>query len=332
MAVVGSDQVTIVDLTDGYTVNMSPESYAFPAGTTNALAGSVGCLITALVGSTPTDATVTLSEVTAPAGITVTKDTNTSTPTLTMTIATSVTQPGVVVVPVHVGDVVINKRFAFSLAKTGAAGSAGSSGTSATNVVVGNEDVTLVTNSAGATVGSSTITIPFAGYLGATRVACTVAVGSLPSGITVGSNTAATTSADGSLTLSVASGSTLGGTAAGSITLTFTANSQTFPRLFTWSKALAGAAGTNGTDGKDAIVLAVTSSNGTIFKNTDIATTLQAHVYKGGVEQTGAQITALGTINWYKDGASTSAGSGATLVLDAGMVTNKATYEARLEA
>lgn len=332
MAVVGSDQVTIVDLTDGYTVNMAPESYAFPAGTTNALAGSVGVLITALVGSTPIDASVTLSEVTAPAGITVTKDTNTSTPTLTMTIATSVTAPGVVVVPIHIADVTITKRFAFSLAKSGAGGTPGTPGVNAVNVIMGNDSQTLVTNSAGATTGTSVITIPFAGYAGTTRVAATVAVGTLPSGFTVGTNTAATTSADGSLTLNVASGSTLGGTAAGNINLTFTASGQAIPQLFSWSKALAGTAGSNGTNGADAIVLAVTSSNGTIFKNTSVATTLQAHVYKGGIEQTGAQITALGTINWYKDGSATSSGTGVTLVLDAGQVTNKATYEARLEA
>ncbi|MGO5578952.1 hypothetical protein, partial [Catenibacterium mitsuokai] len=37
--------------------------------------------------------------------------------------------------------------------------------------------------------------------------------------------------------------------------------------------------GTNGTNGKDAITMAITSSGGTIFKNTAIATTLTAHVY-----------------------------------------------------
>lgn len=328
MATVGSDQVTIVDLTDGYSVDMSPESYAFPAGPTNALAGSVGVLITALRGSTPVAASVALSEVTAPAGVSVTKDNNTSTPTLTITIATTVTQPGVVVVPVRVDDVTINKRFAFSLAKSGTAGAPGAAGANAVNVIMGNNSQTIVTDPTGATTGTSTITIPFAGYSGSTRIAASVAVGPLPSGITAGTNTAATTSADGSLTLNVASGSTLGGTPSGNITLTFTAAGQTFTQIFSWAKALAGAAGANG---KDAIVLAVTSSNGTIFKNSSIATTLTAHVYKGGVEQSSDQVKALGTVKWYKDGASTAAGTGLTLVLDAGQVTNKASFEARLE-
>lgn len=328
MAVQGADQITIVDLTDGYTVTMAPESYAFPAGTTNALAGSVPVLISALVGDVPTPASVTLGEVTAPAGITVTKDTHATTPTLTITIATSVTQPGVVTIPVHVGDVTITKKFAYSLAKTGAGGSPG---VSATNVVVGNEAVVIPATTAGATKTASTVTIPFAGYVGSSRVAATVVASGLPTGITVQTNTAATTSADGSLVLAIASGSTLGGADSGTITLTFTANSQTRVVLFTWAKSKDGTAGTNGTDGADAILLAVTSSNGNIFKNTAIATTLTARVFVGGVEVTGAALTALGTINWYKDGGATSVGTGPTLVLDAGMVTNKAVYEARLE-
>ena len=75
----------------------------------------------------------------------------------------------------------------------------------------------------------------------------------------------------------------------------------------------------------------VTSSNGLIFKNSSIATVLTAHVYKGGVEVTGTALTALGTINWYKDGSSTSSATGQTLTIDAGGVTGKATYVAQLE-
>lgn len=444
MAIIGTDSVTIVDITDGYTVTMSPESYAFPAGTTNALAGSVNCLITALQGNEPIDASVTLGEVASPAGITVTKDAHVSTPTLTITIATSVTQPGVVIVPVHVGEVVITKRFTYSLAKTGAAGSAGTSpinvitgndsvsiptnsagnttaassitipfagyrgtsriaatvtasglptgitagtntaattttdgsltlnianasnlggsstgtitltftaggqtftrlfswskamagtggtsGVSPYNLIVGNEDITLPTNSGGATLSASTIAIPFAGYQGTTRVAATVAVTGLPPGITISTNTAASGSADGSLVLAVANGSTLGGTTAGVFTLTFTVGGQNFIRYFSWAKAVAGTAGA---DGADAIVLTVTSSAGSIFKNTAIATTLTARVYRAGTELTAPQISALGSIRWYVDGSTTPAHTGATYTITAGMINNKAVIEARLES
>jgi hypothetical protein len=154
-----------------------------------------------------------------------------------------------------------------------------------------------------------------------------------PSGISVGTNTAATTSADGTLTLSVASGSNLGNanTLSGEITLTFSCNSKSFVKKFTWAKAMKGATGEQGEKGDDAITLVIESSAGTIFKNTSAATTLTARVFKGGVEVTGSSLTALGTIKWYKDGGSTAVGTGATLVINSGTVTNHATYVANLE-
>lgn len=86
-----------------------------------------------------------------------------------------------------------------------------------------------------------------------------------------------------------------------------------------------------GTNGKDAITMAITSSGGTIFKNTAIATTLTAHVYKGGVEVTGSALSGLGTIKWYKDGGTTSVATGSTYTISAGDVSNKATFSAQLE-
>ena len=181
-----------------------------------------------------------------------------------------------------------------------------------------------------------TITIPFAGYIGTTRAACTVAYSTLPSGVTLGSNTPATASADGSLVFSVAANANFGSntTYTGEITLTFSCNSQTFVKKFTWSKALTGATGgkgDKGDPGDDAITIAITSSNGTIFKNSAIATTLTAHVYQGGTELNSTQIAALGTIKWYKDGATTATATGQTLTISAGDVTNKASYIAQLE-
>lgn len=96
-------------------------------------------------------------------------------------------------------------------------------------------------------------------------------------------------------------------------------------------KGTNGSNGSNGKDGLDAITMAITSSGGTIFKNTAIATTLTAHVYKGGVEVTGSALSALGTIKWYKDGGTTSVATGATYTIGAGDITNKATFSAQLE-
>ena len=98
-----------------------------------------------------------------------------------------------------------------------------------------------------------------------------------------------------------------------------------------YSVSYKGTNGINGTNGKDAITMAITSSGGTIFKNTAIATTLTAHVYKGGVEVTGSALSALGAIKWYKDGGTTSVATGATYTIGAGDITNKATFSAQLE-
>jgi hypothetical protein len=89
--------------------------------------------------------------------------------------------------------------------------------------------------------------------------------------------------------------------------------------------------GATGDPGADAINLVIESSAGLIFKNTDIATTLTAHVYKGGVELNSTQIAALGTVKWYKDGSTTAESTGLTKSISAGDVTNKASYTATLE-
>ncbi len=92
-----------------------------------------------------------------------------------------------------------------------------------------------------------------------------------------------------------------------------------------------GATGATGAKGDDAILMAITSSGGTIFKNSAIATTLTAHVYKGGVEVTGTALSALGTIKWYKNGGTTAIATGQTYSISAGDVDNKATFSAQLE-
>ena len=90
--------------------------------------------------------------------------------------------------------------------------------------------------------------------------------------------------------------------------------------------------GAKGDQGDAAITMTITSSNGTIFKNSSVETVLTAHVYQGGVEVTGSALTALGTVKWYKDGASSAAATGTTLTISAGDVSSKATYVAQLEA
>ncbi|MGO5267445.1 collagen-like triple helix repeat-containing protein [Parafannyhessea umbonata] len=92
-----------------------------------------------------------------------------------------------------------------------------------------------------------------------------------------------------------------------------------------------GPKGETGAAGADAITMAITTDNGTVFKNNNGTTTLTAHVYKAGAELTSQQIAQLGTIRWYKDGGTTSVGSGNTLSVSASSVSSKAVYTAQLE-
>lgn len=331
MAQRAADQITLVDLTDGVSVVMSSESYAFPGTTTNAIAGSTTTKIQALMGAEYVAASVNVANVTKPAGVTVTSDSHATAPTLTISVASTVTSGGEIIIPVVVDGLTIEKRFSYAIAFEGEKGVKGDAGVNATLTGLKNEAQMIPTTSAGATVAASTIQVDFFGYVGSSRAAVTAAVGTLPSGITVGTNTPGTTAADGVLTLSVASGSTLGGTDAGTIPITLTANGIARVHIFSWSKAKQGAQGGKGDTGAAAITLEVHSSAGLVFKNTSVATTLTARVYQGGTEVTGAALTALGTVRWYKDGGATAVGTGTTLTISAGDVADRSTYEARLE-
>lgn len=331
MAQRGADEITLVDLTDGVSVVLSSESYAFPGSTSAALAGSTTTKIQALMGGEYVAASVNVAAVTKPANVTVTSDNHATSPTLTIAVTTAVTTAGEIVIPVVVDGLTIEKRFSFAIAFKGTTGTTGTAGTSATIVGLKNEASMIVTDAVGAAVAASTVSVDFYGYVGATRTAVTAVVSGLPTGMTASTNTPGTTGADGILTLSIASGATLGGANSGVVTVALTCNGITRNSYFAWSKAKAGADGSDGTNGAAAIVVEVSSSSGLLFKNTQVATTLTAKVYQGGVELTAPQISALGAIKWYKDGAYLTGLDGATLTVTAGQVTDRATYEAKLE-
>ena len=237
MAVRAGDQISIVDVTDAYSVILTSEAYTFPGSISAAKAGTTTTQIIAMRGAEQLAASVIASEITKPAGVTVSSDGNATEPTLTISVDTTVTAGGTIKIPVHIGDITIIKEFSFAIAFTGATGAKGDTGDKGDKGDKGD----------------------------------------------------------------------------------------------TGEKGATGEKGDKGDDGEDAITLSITSSNGTIFKNSAIATVLTAHVYQAGAELTATQISALGTINWYKDGGTEAVGTGTTLTIDAGDVSNKATYNAQLE-
>lgn len=211
------------------------------------------------------------------------------------------------------------------------AGATGPTGEPAYTVLLTNESHTFAADKDGKAVASSIETAVTA-YKGATQVVATIGtVSGQVTGLTtaIKSNTNGTTAA----TLVVTAANTLV-TRQGVLTVPVTVDGKSFTKNFSWSLAptgLTGQQGPQGPQGDGGITLSITSSDGLIFKNTTAATTLTAHVYQDGAELTGNALSALGTIKWYKDGGSTAVGTGSTLVIGSGDVTNHATYVAQLE-
>ena len=284
MAIRSSDQISIVDLTDGYSVILTNDSYTFAGSTSAATAGSTTTTVVAMCGATQVAASVNLDDVVKPAGVTVTKDTDATQPTLTIAVANTVTAGGVVDIPVQIdnGNITIHKLFTFQIAFKGSPGAAGTSAQWYTGTAI---------------TGTSTTATIFSG-----------------SGVT--------NAKVGDMYLNTSTQNTYRCTVGGAASVA----------KWVYVSNIKGATGDTGPAGADAITMSITSSNGTIFKNTGVSTTLTAHVYRAGAELSASQIAELGTIKWYKDGSTTPLSTtGATLNINASDVINKASYIAQLE-
>lgn len=218
--------------------------------------------------------------------------------------------------------------------------------TDAYSVILTSEAYTFLGTTTAAMAGSCTTQVVC--MQGASEVAFTIGTMTCPAGIT------ASVSTDGK-TITITASTSM--TAAGDVTIPITINGTdvTIIKHFSCGLALTGATGAQGPKGDtgaqgatgaqgpkgdtgatgaagaDAIAMAITTDNGTVFKNSNGTTTLTAHVYKAGAELTPQQIAQLGAITWYKDGGTTSVGSGATLSVSASSVSSKAVYTAQLE-
>lgn len=274
MAIKASAQVDLIDLTDGYSVNLSNDNHTFQ-GTTSAVNGtqSITSKITVMCGSEIV--ACTLGAISTPSGLSVVSDNKTPEPTITITATSALTTSGSFTIPVIIGDITIGKVFSYAIAFKGTNGSNG------TSVTVKDTSVTYQ-------VGSSGTTVPTGSW-----------VASPPS------------------------------TSAGQYLWTKTVVTYSDGKSTTAYSVSRN--GTNGANGADAFNIAIISSNGTIFKNTEIATTLTAKVFKGATELTGSALTSAGTIKWYKDGSSTATATGSTLTIAAGDITNRGSYVAQLE-
>ena len=326
MAVKSSDQITIVDLTDAYSVTLTSEAASFAADKDGKAlsATTFTTQVVALRGTEAITPSITAADITKSSNdLTVTVSTSSPYSALNPGISISIAQNksltndvGEVDIPVELENgIVIHKKFSVTAARTGAAGqsmytyvrySANSNGSSMTTTP------SSTTKYIGIYVGTSSSVPAYTAFTWSKYIG--------DPGSSSYTFVRYSANADGTdfVTSPTANTKYVG------IAVSSTNTAPTSKTSYTWSKYV-------GDDGADAITLVITSSNGTIFKNTAIATTLTAHVYKAGQELNATAIAALGTIKWYKDGNSTAVGTGATLSITAGSVTNKAVYEATLE-
>lgn len=349
MTIKSVNQIDVIDLTDGYSVVLTNDNYTF-LGTTNAVNGTqtTTTQVMALCGSEQVPCTV--GTITCPTGISAVSDGKTPMPTITITATSALTKSGTITIPIVVdGDITINKIFSYSIAFKGQTGQNGTSVTVASTSVtyqIGTSGVTKPTGEWKAEIPN----VPNGQFLW-TKTVVKYSDGKSTEAYSVsykatngtnGSNGTSVTVSSTSVTYQAGTSGTTAPTGTWSPTVPNVANGQ-----YLWTKTVVtysdgkhtesysvsykGTNGTNGKDGKDAITMAITSSGGTIFKNTAIATTLTAHVYKGGVEVTGSALSSLGTIKWYKDGGTTAVATGSTYTIGAGDVSNKATFSAQLE-
>lgn len=342
MAIKATSQIDLIDLTDGYSVFLSNDNYTF-LGTTNSVNGtqSTSCQIMALCGDDQVSCAV--GEIATPTGISAVSDGKTPMPTITITATSALKTSGTFTIPVTIGDITINKMFSYAIAFKGANGSNG------TSVTVSSTAITYQAGTSGTTAptgawGTSIPTVPAGQYLW-TRTVVNYSDGKSTTAYSVsrnpsnGANGSSVTVSTTEVRYQASNSGTTAPTGTWSATpVTGSAGQYVWTRtVVTYSDGKSTTSyavsrnGTNGANGADALTISVTSSGGTIFKNTAIATTLTAHVYKGGAEVTGNALTALGTIKWYKDGGATAVATGSAFTVAAGDVTNKASYTVNLE-
>lgn len=213
------------------------------------------------------------------------------------------------------------------------------------SVILSNESVTWA-GSTNAVLNTQQATTQVTAMCGTDLVPCTVGTITCPNGLSAVS--------DGktpSPTITITATTAL--TKAGEITIPITIDGEvTINKKFSWGISYTGKQGAKGDKGEtgekgeqgekgdqgetgkpgaDALTLVISSSNGSIFKNTAIATTLTALVYQGGKQLTGTALKAVGTIKWYKDDSTTAIATGETLTISAGDVDSRASYIAKLE-
>ena len=166
---------------------------------------------------------------------------------------------------------------------TGAQGPQGNAGEDATNVILGNYADVIPCTSANKTNGQFIITIPFSGYKGTSKVACTVATPPKIFNISA-VVTQATASADGTIVYTIPSGTSVSNST-GTISLTFTCNNKTVLGEYRWTRSTAAV------DGVNAVMLQLATPYGNVIYNNSGSVTITGYLTDGGTDATSSVTT-----------------------------------------
>mgnify|MGYP006959316851 CR=1 FL=1 len=351
MAIKASNQISIVDVTDAYSVILTSEAYTFVGGTGGAASGSTCTTqVVAYCGNTQCKTvSVTQDDIECPTGISASvTNNNTAAVTITFTTSATISAACEATIPVVVDGITVNKKFSFAVAKAGSNGSNGKDGTS---VTVKSTSVTYQVGDSGTTkpTGTWSDSVPSVAngkYLW-TKTVVTYSDGKSTEAYSVsykgtnGTNGTSVTVSSTSVTYVKSTSGTSTPTSGWGTTIPSVGQGE-----YLWTKTVVtysdGKSTTsysvsrnavNGSNGADAITMSITSSAGTVFKNNSGSTVLTAHVYKAGAEQsiTDAGVCgSLGSVKWYK--GTTLVATSKTLTVSASDVDNVQAYTCQLEA
>lgn len=125
MAVKASGQITLIDVTDAYSVSLTSEAYTFVGNTSGAPSG-LSCTTQAVAYCGTKVCKLIIGTITCPIGITASvSNNNTVSPTITFKTTATITSACEATIPLTIDGVIITKKFSFAVAKTGATGASG---------------------------------------------------------------------------------------------------------------------------------------------------------------------------------------------------------------
>lgn len=146
MAIKSADQITIIDVTDAYSVMLTSEAYTFVGGPGGVAAGaSCSTEAVAFCGTNQCPVVnVTASDIVCPTGVSATVESS-GTAKVKVTFKTTATISAAceATIPVVVDGITVNKKFSFAVAK------AGTNGVNGTSVSVKSTSVTYQVGASG---------------------------------------------------------------------------------------------------------------------------------------------------------------------------------------